>query len=130
MPTVGCWGSSNKPQPPGLQFPLNLGYKKPEFYEISFLIIYILSSEAAQQDCVCANACVHLCMCVCVCAVGVGVSLYCPKIQAKGNFTGHTHKYLPPTVPPLTFVSEPGLGGRSPGRLGEESRSLARAKGT
>lgn len=72
MPPVGCWGSSNKPQPPGLQFSLNLGYK-PEFYEISFLIlIYILSSEAAQQDCVCVNACVHLCVCVCVCALWGG----------------------------------------------------------
>ena len=77
----------------------------------------------------CECLCTLMYVCVCM-RCGVGVSLYCPKIQAKGNFTGHTHKYLPPTVPPLTFVSEPGLGGRSPGRLGEESRSLARAMGT
>lgn len=61
------------------------------------------------------NACVHLCMCVCVCC-GVGVSLYCPKIQAKGNFSGHTHKYLTPTVPPLIlFLSLAWVAGASAG---------------
>ena len=63
------------------------------------------------------NACVHLCVCVCVCVrCGAGVSLYCPKIQAKGNFSGHSHKYLLPTVPPLiSFLSLAWVAGASAG---------------
>ena len=37
-----CTQAFTHTQPPGLQFPLNLGYKKPEFFEISFLILIYL----------------------------------------------------------------------------------------
>lgn len=63
----------------------------------------------------CECLCTLMYVCVCM-RCGVGVSLYCPKIQAKGNFTGHTHKYLPPTVPPLTlFLSLAWVGGAPAG---------------
>lgn len=52
---------------------------------------------------------------VCVYVPWAGVSLYCPKIQAKGNVNGHTHNPSSHGTPlPPDLDSVPGLGGRSP----------------
>lgn len=111
MPPVGCWGSSNKPQTPGLYFPLNMGCKKPEFYEISFLIlIYVLSSEAAQQDYVCVCDCVCT-LCVCMCH---GVGCHYTVLQYKPRvISADTHNPAFRSTSP-NLVSVPGLGGRGP----------------
>lgn len=55
-------------------------------------------------------------MCVCVCH-GAGVSQCRPKMQAKGNFNGHTHNPAPAQYR-QDGVSVPGVGGGAPGWAG------------
>lgn len=59
----------------------------------------------------CVTMCVYLRVCVYV--PWAGVSLYCPKIQAKGNVNGHTHNPAshgtPP--PPILFLCQAWEGG-------------------
>lgn len=88
-----------------------MGCKKPEFYEISFLIlIYVLSSEAAQQDYVCVCDCVCT-LCVCMCH-GVGchytVLQYKPRVISADTRNPAFRSTSP------NLVSVPGLGGRGP----------------
>lgn len=90
---------------------------KPEFYEISFLVlIYILSSEAAQQDCVCG--CVCTLMYVYVCAMGRGyhysVLKYKPRVISTDTHT-HTHLCLPQHLPEsyLSWAWEGGVLGQA-----------------
>lgn len=58
----------------------------------------------------CVTMCVYFCMCVYV--PWAGVSLYCPKIQAKGNVNGHTHNPASyGTHPPILFLCQACEGG-------------------
>lgn len=53
--------------------------------------------------------------CVCVCVPWGGVSLYCPKIQAKGNLRGHT-RYPASHNPFRIFSLCQAWEGGAPGR--------------
>lgn len=69
----------------------------------------------------------YVCVCVRACH-GAGVSLCCPKMQAKGNFSGHTHNPAPHSTARTVFLCQ--AWGRSPGPGWDGSPSRGRSEGS